>query len=50
MNHSLEVAAEVGALISGWRSKAMSIVMLLLALITLPALLVLMFSRALGWP
>jgi hypothetical protein len=47
MNHSSEVAAEVSALVSEWRAKAMSIVLSLLALITLPALLLIVFSQAL---
>ena len=50
MNPSSEATAEVSALVSEWRAKAMSIVMSLLALITLPALLLVMFSQALGWP
>jgi len=50
MDHSPEVAAEVSALVSGWRSKAMNIVMSLLALITLPAVLLVVFSQGLGWP
>ena len=50
MNPAPEVAAEVSALVSGWRAQAMSVVMPLLALITLPALLLLLFSQALAWP
>jgi hypothetical protein len=50
MNPSPEVAAEVSALVSAWRAKAMSVVLSLLALITLPALLLLVLSPALRWP
>jgi hypothetical protein len=38
-----EIAAEVSAQINGWRSRAMNVVMTLLALITVPALALLTF-------
>jgi signal transduction histidine kinase len=50
MNYDSAVAAEVNALVSEWRGKAMTVVMALLAAIGLPALLLSTFSPGFQWP
>ena len=50
MHQSSEVAAEVNSFLSAWRAKAMSIVLAVLAVITLPVLVMVLLSRGIVLP